>query len=117
MDGYDYSSSSMGEGLASSGRADNLTIGGYAGTHWKRLMVRGGATYARNMLNMTRSVVAGGFKRAGRLAARHRALASWPIIWAMTATPLSRSGRRLTSTRALAGLMSMAGRPPSGRVE
>ncbi|WP_264821031.1 autotransporter domain-containing protein, partial [Acetobacter malorum] len=58
---YGHDRFSIGDGRASSGRADNLTIGGYAGTHWKRLMVRGGATYAWNMLNMTRSVVAGGF--------------------------------------------------------
>ncbi|WP_264821028.1 autotransporter outer membrane beta-barrel domain-containing protein, partial [Acetobacter malorum] len=49
---YGHDRFSIGDGRASSGRADNLTIGGYAGTHWKRLMVRGGATYAWNMLNM-----------------------------------------------------------------
>lgn len=53
--GYGHSSFSA-NGRASSGRSDNVTLGGYASTHWNRLALRMGATYTWNMLSTRRTV-------------------------------------------------------------
>ena len=58
--GYGHSSFST-SGRAASGRSDNVTLGGYASTHWKRLGLRMGATYTWNMLSTRRTVAFPGF--------------------------------------------------------
>lgn len=58
--GYGHSSFSA-SGRASSGRSDNVTVGGYASTHWNRLGLRLGATYTWNMLSTQRTVAFPGF--------------------------------------------------------
>lgn len=58
--GYGHSSFST-SGRAASGRSDNVTLGGYASTHWNRLGLRMGATYTWNMLSTRRTVAFPGF--------------------------------------------------------
>ncbi|MCX2561368.1 autotransporter domain-containing protein [Acetobacter farinalis] len=58
--GYGHSSFST-SARAASGRSDNVTLGGYASTHWKRLGLRMGATYTWNMLSTRRTVAFPGF--------------------------------------------------------
>ncbi|GLH30130.1 hypothetical protein WSS15_27800 [Acetobacter pasteurianus] len=56
---YSHDRFSVKDGRSSSGSANNLTVGGYASTHWERLMLRAGATYTWNMVNTNRNVSVG----------------------------------------------------------
>ncbi len=58
---YSHSMFNIGSGLSSSGRSDNISIGGYAGRHWGNLHLRLGASYTWNIMGMNRSVVAGNY--------------------------------------------------------
>jgi fibronectin-binding autotransporter adhesin len=51
------------------GHSNNLTAGGYAGTHWGRLGLRLGATYTWNMLSTSRTAIFPGF--ADKLNSRY----------------------------------------------
>ncbi|MCW4590343.1 autotransporter domain-containing protein [Gluconacetobacter entanii] len=57
---YGHSAFDVG-GRDSSGHSNNVSIGGYAGTHWGRLALRIGATYSWNMLGMNRQVAFSGY--------------------------------------------------------
>ena len=53
---YGRSMFDIGTGRASSGHSNNVSVGGYAGTHWGRLNLRLGATYTWDMLSTSRTV-------------------------------------------------------------
>ncbi|MFT8418916.1 MAG: autotransporter domain-containing protein [Acetobacter sp.] len=48
-------------GRSSSGQSNNVTLGGYGGTHWGRLNLRVGVSYTWNMLALNRTVAFAGF--------------------------------------------------------
>ncbi|MFT8587074.1 autotransporter domain-containing protein, partial [Acetobacter papayae] len=53
---YGRSMFDVGSGRGSSGHSNNITVGGYAGTHWGALSLKLGASYTWNMLSMQRNV-------------------------------------------------------------
>ncbi|MFT9418753.1 autotransporter domain-containing protein [Acetobacter sp.] len=57
---YGRSMFDIGSGRASSGHSNNVSVGGYAGTHWGRLNLRLGATYTWDMLSTSRTVAVPG---------------------------------------------------------
>lgn len=59
--GYGRSMFDVGGDRGSSGHSNNVTVGGYAGTHWGGLNLRLGAAYTWNMLSMTRNVTVASF--------------------------------------------------------
>ncbi|GAA3670635.1 autotransporter domain-containing protein [Acetobacter lovaniensis] len=54
---YGRSMFDLGGDRNSSGHSNNVSIGGYSGTHWGRLNLRLGATYTWDMLSTSRTVV------------------------------------------------------------
>lgn len=57
-----YGRSMMQSGeRSSSGRSNNVTLGGYGGTHWGRVNLHVGASYTWNMLALNRTVAFAGF--------------------------------------------------------
>ena len=58
-----------GSGRGSSGHANTVSIGGYAGTHWGALTLKLGATYTWNMLSIQRNVAFPGY--ADRLSSSY----------------------------------------------
>ena len=50
-----------GDTHSSSGKSNNVTLGGYGGTHWGRWNLRLGASYTWNMLSLSRTVAFPGF--------------------------------------------------------
>lgn len=50
-----------GDTHSSSGQSNNVTLGGYGGTHWGRWNLRLGASYTWNMLSLNRTVAFPGF--------------------------------------------------------
>ncbi|MBB2191890.1 autotransporter domain-containing protein, partial [Gluconacetobacter azotocaptans] len=66
--GYGHTSFDSGA-VSSYGHSSNVSLGGYAGTHWGRLALRMGASYTWNMLSMTRNVAFMGF--SDRLNSRY----------------------------------------------
>ncbi|MDE7546734.1 autotransporter domain-containing protein [Acetobacter fabarum] len=61
MFGYGRSMFNVGSGRGSSGHSNNVTAGGYAGTHWGGLNLRLGVAYTWNMLSITRNVAVANF--------------------------------------------------------
>ncbi|MFT9386233.1 autotransporter-associated beta strand repeat-containing protein [Acetobacter sp.] len=53
---YGRSMFDIGSGRGSSGHSNNITVGGYAGTHWGALSLKLGAAYTWNMLSLQRNV-------------------------------------------------------------
>ncbi|MBO1329271.1 autotransporter domain-containing protein [Acetobacter suratthaniensis] len=53
---YGRSMFDIQSGRGSSGHSNNITVGGYAGTHWGNLNLKLGAAYTWNMLSMQRNV-------------------------------------------------------------
>lgn len=53
---YGRSMFDVGSGRGSTGHSNNITVGGYAGTHWGALSLKLGASYTWNMLSMQRNV-------------------------------------------------------------
>nr|WP_269142571.1 autotransporter domain-containing protein [Acetobacter garciniae] len=58
---YGRSMFDIGSGRSSSGHSNNVSVGGYAGTHWGNLNLRLGATYTWDMLSIRRNVAFPGF--------------------------------------------------------
>lgn len=56
MVGYGRSMFDVGSGRGSSGHSNDVTVGGYAGTHWGGLNLRLGVAYTWNMLSIQRNV-------------------------------------------------------------
>ncbi len=61
MLGYGRSMFDITNGRSSSGHGNNVTLGGYAGTHWGALNLRLGAAYTWNMLSLQRNVLFPGY--------------------------------------------------------
>uniref|UniRef100_UPI000366D32B autotransporter outer membrane beta-barrel domain-containing protein n=1 Tax=Komagataeibacter europaeus TaxID=33995 RepID=UPI000366D32B len=59
---YGRSMFDVGSGRGSSGHSNNVTVGGYAGTHWGNLNLRLGATYTWDMISIRRNVAFQGFQ-------------------------------------------------------
>ncbi|WP_193732308.1 autotransporter domain-containing protein [Komagataeibacter sp. FXV3] len=57
---YGHSGFDVGS-RSSSGHSNNVSVGGYAGTHWGHLALRLGATYSWNMLGINRQVMFAGY--------------------------------------------------------
>ncbi|MFT8674959.1 MAG: autotransporter-associated beta strand repeat-containing protein [Acetobacter sp.] len=57
---YGRSMFDIGSGRSSSGHSNNVSVGGYAGTHWGNLNLRLGATYTWDMLSIRRNVAVPG---------------------------------------------------------
>ncbi|MDE7548661.1 autotransporter domain-containing protein [Acetobacter fabarum] len=57
---YGRSMFDIGGGRASSGHSNNVSVGGYAGTHWGHLNLRLGATYTWDMLSASRTTAVPG---------------------------------------------------------
>ncbi|GCE83106.1 autotransporter outer membrane beta-barrel domain-containing protein [Komagataeibacter diospyri] len=57
---YGHSGFEVGS-RSSSGHSNNVSVGGYAGTHWGRLALRLGATYSWDMLGINRQVMFAGY--------------------------------------------------------
>ncbi|OUJ17870.1 hypothetical protein HK27_05415, partial [Acetobacter orientalis] len=64
--GYGSSTFNVGTGRNSHGNSNNVVLGGYAGTHWGKLNLRMGASYAWNMQQINRTVAFKGYQ-GGRL--------------------------------------------------
>nr|WP_276534474.1 autotransporter-associated beta strand repeat-containing protein [Acetobacter orientalis] len=64
--GYGSSTFNVGTGRNSHGNSNNVVLGGYAGTHWGKLNLRMGASYAWNMQQVNRTVAFKGYQD-GRL--------------------------------------------------
>ncbi|MFT9070627.1 MAG: autotransporter domain-containing protein [Acetobacter orientalis] len=64
--GYGSSTFNVGTGRNSHGNSNNVVLGGYAGTHWGKLNLRMGASYAWNMQQVNRTVAFKGYQ-GGRL--------------------------------------------------
>ena len=58
---YGRSMFDVSSGRDSSGHSNNVSIGGYAGTHWGALNLKLGAAYTWNMLSMQRTVAIPGY--------------------------------------------------------
>ncbi|MFT8468803.1 MAG: autotransporter domain-containing protein, partial [Acetobacter syzygii] len=58
---YGRSMFDVGSGRGSSGHSNNVTLGGYAGTHWGALNLKLGAAYTWNMLSLQRNVALPGY--------------------------------------------------------
>mgnify|MGYP003362328821 CR=1 FL=1 len=68
---YGRSMFDINSGRGSSGHGNNVSIGGYAGTHWGALNLKLGAAYTWNMLSMQRTVAFPGY--ADRLSSSYLA--------------------------------------------
>ncbi|NHO57223.1 autotransporter domain-containing protein [Acetobacter lambici] len=68
---YGRSMFDVQSGRNSSGHSNNVSVGGYAGTHWGALNLKLGAAYTWNMLSMQRNVAFPGY--ADRLSSSYLA--------------------------------------------
>ncbi|WP_180539267.1 autotransporter domain-containing protein [Acetobacter okinawensis] len=68
---YGRSMFDINSGRGSSGHGNNVSIGGYAGTHWGAFNLKLGAAYTWNMLSMQRNVAFPGY--ADRLSSNYLA--------------------------------------------
>lgn len=66
---YGRSMFDVGSGRSSSGHSNNVTVGGYAGTHWGALSLKLGASYTWDMLSLKRNVSFPGY--ANRLSSSY----------------------------------------------
>ncbi|MCX5618550.1 autotransporter domain-containing protein, partial [Bombella sp. TMW 2.2543] len=66
---YGHSQFNVARGRSSSGNSNNITVGGYAGTHWGRLNLRLGAAYSWNVINTRRHIAVGEY--GGRVSSSY----------------------------------------------